>query len=43
MGDKHIPNELTYGNETLNPYTTNSRFNVSAMAFGAISKMLYSH
>lgn len=38
MGDKHIPNELTYGNETLNPYTTNSRFNVSAMAFGAISK-----
>ena len=34
----HIPNSITFGEDTENPYTTNSRFNVSAMAFGAISK-----
>jgi glutamate synthase domain-containing protein 2 len=31
------PNTLTYGEKTKNPYTSNSRINISGMSYGALS------
>lgn len=32
-----LPTALTYGKKTKNPYTTNSRVNISGMSYGALS------
>lgn len=36
--EKTLNSSLTFGANTKNPYTTHSRFNPSAMSFGALSK-----
>lgn len=33
------PNSITYGEDTENPYTSNSRVNISAMSYGALSSV----
>jgi glutamate synthase domain-containing protein 2 len=38
MKDNFNVTPLTFGEDSENPYTTNSRFNPSAMSFGALSK-----
>ncbi len=36
-GDKKEPNEIVFGEKTKHPYKTNSRINISAMSYGALS------
>lgn len=38
INESTVNSSLTFGDKTNNPYTTNSRFNASAMSFGALSK-----